>query len=154
MGMFWVNAQSLKAGATLYLYKYNSKTGEYTMVNAKNYKVSKTGNISVSVDKKAVYVLVTKKQATTINKKITDTVKPKKSSASVKKGKTTSFALSTKVNQGNIKSITYTTSKESVATVSKIGKITAKSKGAATIKAKVTLKNGQTKTVKMTVNVK
>lgn len=148
------NAKDIKAGAKLYLYKQNTKTGEYTMVNAKTYEVSKSGSVSVSASKKTTYILVTEKQATTINEEIKDTVKPKKSSASVKKGKTTSFALSTKVNQDNIKSITYTTSKKSVATVSKTGKITAKDKGTATIKAKVILKNGQTKTIKMTVTVK
>lgn len=55
---------------------------------------------------------------------------------------------------GNAKELKYTSSKKSVATVSKSGKITAKGKGTVTIKAKVILKNGSTKTVKMTVKVK
>jgi len=41
-----------------------------------------------------------------------------------------------------------------VATVNKNGKITAKKKGSVTVKAKVTLKNGTTKTVSMKIKVK
>ena len=49
---------------------------------------------------------------------------------------------------------TYTSGKKSVAAVDKNGKITAKKKGTVTIKAKVTLKNGKTKTVSMKIKVK
>ena len=67
-------------------------------------------------------------------------------------GKTT---LKVKVAKGyKIKSKSFKTSKKSVATVNKNGKITAKGKGSVTIKAKVTLKNGSTKTIKMTIKVK
>lgn len=149
-----VDAADLKAGEDLYLYKLNTATGEYTMVNAKTYEVTKSGSVAVSISKKATYELVTATEAAQINKQIKSTIKPKKSSASVKKGKTTKFTLSSKANADNIKSITYTTSKKSVAVVSKTGKITAKGKGTATIKAKVTLKNGETKTIKMTIKVK
>ena len=124
------------------------------MVNAKTYEVSKNGNVAVSMSKKATYALVTEKQAAAINKEIKDTIKPKKSSTSVEKGKTASFTLSTRVNPDNIKSITYTTSKKSVATVNRNGKITAKGTGTVTIKAKVTLKNGQTRIIQMKVTVK
>ena len=64
------------------------------------------------------------------------------------------FTLSDKVNPDNIKSITYTTSKKSVATVGGKGKVSAKKKGTVIIKAKVTLKNGMSKTIKMTIKVK
>jgi hypothetical protein len=148
------DADELTAGNDLYIYKLDTKTGEYVMVNAKTYKVSASGSVSVSMTEKATYELVTAKEAKAIEKKILKTVKVKKSSASVKKGKTTTVALASGVNKNNIKSITYTTSKKSVATVSKTGKITTKSKGTVTVKAKVTLKNGSTKTVKMTVKVK
>ena len=64
------------------------------------------------------------------------------------------FTLSDKVNEDNIKSITYSTTKKSVATVGKKGKVSAKKKGTVVVKAKVTLKNGMTKTIKMTIKVK
>lgn len=149
-----VSAEDLKAGEELYIYKRNTKTGEYTMVNAKTYEVSKNGNVAVSMSKKATYELVTEKQAATINKEIKNTIKPKKSSATVEQGKTTRFALSAKANPDNIKSIVYTTSKKSVATVSKNGKITAKGTGTVIIQAKVTLMNGQIKTIRMKLRVK
>ncbi|MCI5935018.1 MAG: Ig-like domain-containing protein [Lachnospiraceae bacterium] len=149
-----VSAEDLKAGEELYIYKRNTKTGEYTMVNAKTYEVSKNGNVAVSMSKKATYELVTEKQAAAINKEIRNTIKPKKSSATVEQGKTARFALSAKANPDNIKSIVYTTSKKSVATVSKNGKITAKGTGTVIIQAKVTLMNGQIKTIRMKLRVK
>ena len=54
----------------------------------------------------------------------------------------------------NVKKITYTTSKKSVVTVNKNGKVVAKKAGTATITIKVTLNNGKTKTVKMKYKVK
>lgn len=57
-------------------------------------------------------------------------------------------------NKENIKKITYTTSNKSVAKVNKNGTITAKRKGSVTVRAKVTLKNGKTKTVSMKVKVR
>lgn len=149
-----VEAESLQAGEELFIYKLNTKTGEYTMVNAKTYEVNESGNVAVSMSQKATYELVTAESAAAIDKQIKSTIKPKKTSADVKPGKTTNFTLSSKANEDNIKSITYTTSKKSVVTVNKDGKITAKGKGTVTVKAKVTLKNGSTKTIKMTIKVK
>jgi hypothetical protein len=149
-----VNAQDLTAGTKLYIYKLDTKTGAYTMVNSKTYTVSAAGNVSVSLDKKATYELVDAKTAKAIDKAILATVKTAKSSVTVKAGKKTSLTLSSKLNKANVKSITYTTSKKSVATVSKSGKVTAKKAGTATVKAKVTLLNGKTKTVTMKVKVK
>ncbi len=54
----------------------------------------------------------------------------------------------------NVSKITYSTSRKAVATVSRNGKIIAKKAGTATIKAKVTLKNGTKKTVSMKIKVK
>lgn len=149
-----VNANDLKSGNKLYIYVYNSKTGQYTMVDSKTYKVGKDGSLTVSMKSNKNYVLVDAAKAKKINKNILSTIKPKKSSVTLKKGKKTTFALSSKANTENIKKITYTTSNKSVATVSKKGKITAKKAGTVTIKAKVTLKNGSTKTIKMKVKVK
>lgn len=149
-----VDAENLQAGEELYIYKLDTKTGEYVMVNAKAYEVTEAGSVSVSVSKKATYELVSADEAAAINKQIKSNIKPKKSSASVKPGKSTSFTLSSKANEDNIKSVTYTTSNKSVVTVNKDGKISAKGKGTVTVKATVTLKNGETKTIKMKIKVK
>lgn len=149
-----VDAGNLLAGEELYLYKLNTKTGEYIIVNAKTYNVSESGSVAVSIKNKATYALVDTAQSDQIVKEIKSTIKPKKSSVSVKQGKNTTLALSSKVNKSNIKSITYTTSRKSVAVVKKSGKIVSKGKGTAVVKAKVTLKNGMTKTIKMKVRVK
>ncbi|MCM1106505.1 MAG: Ig-like domain-containing protein [Blautia sp.] len=149
-----VDTEDLESGNELYIYKLNTTTGEYTMVNAKTYTVNSNGSVSVSASKKATYELVNADEAAAINKEIKATIKPKKTSVTVKKGKKTNFTLSSKVNKDNIKSITYTTSNKSVATVNKNGKITSKKSGTVTIKAKVTLKNGTTKTIKIKVKVK
>ncbi|MCM1107037.1 MAG: glycosyl hydrolase 53 family protein [Blautia sp.] len=149
-----VESEDLKAGNELYIYKLDTKKNEYVMVNAKTYEVNSKGDVSVSMSKKATYTLVDKETAAKIDKEIKATITPKKSSTTVKKGKNTTFKLSDKANKDNIKSITYTTSDKSVATVDKNGKIVAKKNGTVTVKAKVTLKNGTTKTIKIKVKVK
>ena len=64
------------------------------------------------------------------------------------------FSVYSKLDMDNVEKITYSTSKKSVATVNKNGTVTTKKSGKVTIRAKVLLKNGKTKTVKMTVTVK
>lgn len=147
-------AEDLTAGNKLYIYKLDTKTGKYTMVNAKTYLVSEEGSVDISLKKKATYVLFDSADAKVVEKQILATVKPAKKTASVKTGKKTTFKLSSAFDQENVKSVTYTTAKKSVATISKSGKITAKSAGTVVVKAKVTLKNGKTKTIKMTIKVK
>lgn len=141
-------------GEKLYIYKLDTKTGKYTMVNAKEYKVSQAGTVTVNMTKKATYELVTAQESKAITKEILATVKPAKSSKSLSEDKKTTFKLSTKLDMDNVKSITYTTSKKSIATVSKKGTITAVNAGTATVTAVVTLKNGTKKTIKMTIKVK
>jgi hypothetical protein len=147
------DADELIPGSELSVYQLK-KNGEYVMVNAKTYTVNSNGGVSVSFDSNKTYELVTATEKEAIQKQIKATVKVKKSSATVKKGKTTTIALASGVNKKNIKKITYTTGKKSVATVDKTGKITAKKKGTVTIKAKVTFVDGSTKTIKETVKVK
>ncbi len=134
--------------------KTDPETGEYVLVDAKNYPVAKNGNVSVTVDKKGTYILLNEADAKKYSDAIKKSIKVKESSKSVKAGKKTSIALNGKTNKNNIKKITYTSTDKSVASVDKKGKITAKKKGTVTIKAKVTLKNGVTKTVKMKLKVK
>lgn len=89
-----------------------------------------------------------------MEKAVLKTVAVKKTTVSIKAGKNTKIQLSSKLDLDNVKKITYTSGKKSVAAVDKNGKITAKKKGTVTIKAKVTLKNGKTKTVSMKIKVK
>lgn len=147
------NTKNITPGSSLKLYKTGSNADEYVMVDANTYTVNAAGNVSVSVNKKATYVLVTAEEAKQINTQIKKTITPKASSVTLNKGKTTFFALGSNANTENIKSITYTSNKSAVATVGKNGKITAKKAGTATISAKVKLKNGKTKTIKMKVTV-
>ena len=149
-----VDAKNLTAGNTLKVLAVDKKTGEKKLVNAKSYKVDENGTISVNLPKGCDYLLVNTKEAEKVEKAVLKTVQAKKTSASVKKGKSTKIQLSSKLDMENVKSVTYTTTKKSVVKVAKNGKITAKKKGTAVVKATVTLKNGKKKTVTMKVKVK
>lgn len=148
-----VSAENVKNNKSLKAFVVNRKTGEYELINSKTYK-AEDGNLNVSFGKKGDYVLLTTKEAARIEKEILKTIAPKKAKATVKKGKTTKFKLDSKLNQNNVKKVTYKTSKKSIATVNKNGKIKANRKGTVTIKATVTLKNGKTKTVSMKIVVR
>ena len=148
-----VSAKNVKHNKSLKAFVVNRKTGEYELINSKTYK-AEDGNLNVSFGKKGDYVLLTTKEAARIEKEILKTIAPKKAKATVKKGKTTEFKLDSKLNQNNVKKVTYKTSKKSIATVNKNGKIKANRKETVTIKATVTLKNGKTKTVSMKIVVR
>ena len=148
-----VSAKNVKHNKSLKAFVVNRKTGEYELINSKTYK-AKDGNLNVSFGKKGDYVLLTTKEAARIEKEILKTIAPKKAKATVKKGKTTEFKLDSKLNQNNVKKVTYKTSKKSIAIVNKNGKIKANRKGTVKIKAIVTLKNGKTKTVSMKIAVR
>ena len=148
-----VSAENVKHNKSLKAFVVNRKTGEYELINSKTYK-AEDGNLNVSFGKKGDYVLLTTKEAARIEKEILKTIAPKKTKATVKKGKTTEFKLDSKLNQNNVMKVTYKTSKKSIATVNKNGKIKANRKGTVTIKATVTLKNGKTKTVSMKIVVR
>lgn len=149
-----IDAKNVKPNTSLKVVAVNKKTGALELVNNKTYKTDKDGNVSVSFKQGADYKLLTIKEATKLEKEVLKNVAPKKAKVSVKKGKTTSFAFSSKLNPNNVKKINYKTTKKSVVSINKNGKITAKKKGTATVKATVTLKNGKTKTVKMKITVK
>ena len=148
-----VSAKNVKHNKSLKAFVVNRKTGEYELINSKTYK-AKDGKLNASFGKKGDYVLLTTKEAARIEKEILKTIAPKKTKATVKKGKTTEFKLDSKLNQNNVKKVTYKTSKKSIATVNKNGKIKANRKGTVKIKAIVTLKNGKTKTVSMKIAVR
>ncbi|MCI7104917.1 MAG: glycosyl hydrolase 53 family protein [Lachnobacterium sp.] len=149
-----VDSKNLTANKKLHVVAVDPKTGEYKLVNAKTYKVGKDGTLHVKLADGADYKMLTATELKAVEKAILKTVEVKKSSVTVKNGKKTQIQLSSALDMDNVKSITYKTSKKSVATVSKSGKITTNKKGTVTIKAIVTLKNGKKKTVSMTLKVK
>lgn len=149
-----VSAGDVKARENLKLLKKDAKTGELVLVNKKDYTVSADGSVDLTIKNSGEYVLLNSKDAKAAVKEIKKTVKATKTSTNVKKKKTTKFPWSKKLNMANVDKITYTSSKKSVVTVNKNGKITAKKKGTAKVKAVVTLKDGTKKTVTMKVKVK
>lgn len=149
-----VSAGDVKAGENLKLLKKDAKTGELVLVNKKDYTVSADGSVDLTIKNSGEYVLLNSKDAKAAVKEIKKTVKATKTSTNVKKKRTTKFPWSKKLNMANVDKITYTSSKKSVVTVNKNGKITAKKKGTAKVKAVVTLKDGTKKTVTMKVKVK
>lgn len=148
------DSEDLTAGNKLKVVAVDSKTGEYVLVNSKTYTVTKAGSVKVTLASGKDYELLTTKEAAAVEKAVLATVKVKKTSATVKPGKTTTVQMSSKLNMDNVASITYTSSKKTVATVNKNGKVTAKKAGTVTIKATVTLNNGATKKVTMKIKVK
>lgn len=149
-----VKATDVKAGNNLKLMKKDAKTGKLVFVDKKNYTVSKDGSIDLTMKNGGDYVLLNSTDAKAAANEIKKTVKATKSSTNVKQKKTTQFPWSNKLNMENVEKITYTSSKKSVLTVNKNGKINAKKKGTAKVKAVVTLKDGTVKTVTMQVKVK
>ena len=148
------DAEDLNAGNKLKVMAVDSKTGEYVLVNAKTYTVSEAGNVTLKLPAGQKYQLLDTKEAAVVEKQILATVKAKKTSVTVEKGKKTAIQMSSKLDMDNVAKIIYSTSKKSVATVNKNGTVTAKKAGTVTIQAKVTLNNGKTKIVTMKVKVK
>lgn len=149
-----VNAADVKAGAKLAVMKKDEKTGELVLVNQKAYKVAKDGSVSLTFKGEGTYVVKTQAEVKAEAKQIAKTVKPAKTTVNVATKKTTVFKWNKKLNMENVAKITYKSSKESVVSVNKNGKITGKKKGTGKVTAEVTLKDGTKKTVKMKVKVK
>ena len=148
------DTKDLTAGKKLGVVIVDQKTGAYKLVNAKTYTVGEDGTLKIKLSAGSDYRMLSTSEMKNVEKAILKTVSVDKKSASVKTGKKTKIQLSSKLDLGNVKKITYTSGKKSVAAVDKNGKITAKKKGTVTIKATVTLKNGKTKTVSMKIKVK
>ena len=148
------NAKDLVSGSKMKIMKLDPKTGEYVLCNKKNYAVNAAGDVNLSVKTEGEFILVNEADAKAASDAILKTVTLKSSSKTVTKGKSTTVAMSSGLNMKNVSKITYTVSNKSVATVSKNGKVTTKKAGTVTVKAKVTLKNGKTKTVTMKIKVK
>lgn len=149
-----VNAADVKACAKLAVMKKDEKTGELVLVNQKAYKVAKDGSVSLTFKGEGTYVVKTQAEVKAQAKQIAKTVKPAKTTVNVATKKTTVFKWNKKLNMENVEKITYKSSKKSVVSVNKNGKITGKKKGTGKVTAEVTLKDGTKKTVKMKVKVK
>lgn len=149
-----VNAADVKAGAKLAVMKKDEKTGELVLVNQKAYKVAKDGSVSLTFKGEGIYVVKTQAEVKAEAKQIAKAVKPAKTTVNVATKKTTVFKWNKKLNMENVAKITYKSSKKSVVSVNKNGKITGKKKGTGKVTAEVTLKDGTKKTVKMKVKVK
>ena len=149
-----VNAADVKAGAKLAVMKKDEKTGELVLVNKKLYKVTKDGSVSLTFKARGVYVLKTQAEVKAAAKQIAKTIAPAKSTVNIGVKKTTVFQWSKKLNMENVAKITYKSSKKSVVSVNKNGKITGKKKGTGKVTATVTLKDGTKKIVTIKVTVK
>lgn len=148
-----VNAKDLSTGKKLTLVKYNKKTGKYTLYNKKTYKATDAG-VSLTIKDSGSYQLISEADAAKLVKEILATVKPAKKSKTVKKGNAASFAWSKELDIANVSKITYSSTDNSIAKISKNGKITAKKAGKVILKATVTLKNGKKKVVSMKLSVR
>ncbi len=142
-------AEDLAAGKKLTLVKIED--GKKVLVS-KAVTVNKSGNVSVKAEEGEYQLLNEETKA--LQKEILKTVTPKKSNVSVAKGKKTTVKLSSKLDMDNVAKITYRSSDKTKVKVDKNGKVTAKKKGNVTVKVKVTLNDGTTKTVKVKVKVK
>ena len=149
-----VNAADVKAGAKLAVMKKDEKTGELVLVNQKAYKVAKDGSVSLTFKGEGTYVVKTQAEVKAQAKQIAKTVKPAKTTVNVATKKTTVFKWNKKLNMENVAKITYKSSKKSVVSVNKNGKITGKKKGTGKVTATVTLKDGTKKIVTIKVTVK
>lgn len=148
-----VNAKDLQAGKKLTLVKVDKKTGEKVLISSRTYKVSKDGTVTADTKDAGDYVLLNEKDAKVLSSKILKSVALKDTKKTVANGKKAKVTFDKNLNMENVKKITYTSSKKPVVTVNKNGTIVAKKAGKAVVKVKVTLKNGKTKTVKMTIKV-
>lgn len=147
------NASDLTAGRKLNIVQKKAN-GTYILVNAKTYTVTKNGDVFASINGKKTYEFISRSKMKELSSGILKTIKVKKASKTVKKSKTVKMGLKNTLKMANVKSIQYTVSKKAVAKVNQKGIVTGKKAGTAIVKAKVTLKNGRTKTVRMKITVK
>ena len=149
----------LKKGTKLEMMRYvtgtASKNKTTTITTAKIGSVGDGGTVTLSgMTPKYAYKLLKKDAFTSRRDAIYKSARLTKTSATIKKGKSTTIALAKSFEKLNLKKITYITSNKKVVTVSKTGKITGKNKGTATVSMKLTFRNGYTKTLKMKVKVR
>lgn len=152
--------KGMEVGKKVYLYYYNEKatTGSKLKNKARleegskvAYIVDKDGYVTINIKHCSSYVLLPSKASSKIVATLFEQIQTvTKKTIAVKK--TANLGVSLPIEAEDAK-VVYSTSKKSVATVSKTGRVTAKKAGKATITAKVTI-NGVTKSYKTTVTVK
>lgn len=147
-----VDKEALEPGANLTIYKKN-KDGELVMVNDRDYKVSKNGNVKLVIKSSNDFVLLSEEQNKAEEARIKATIAAKNSKKTIKKNRTTTMALQNTLDMANVQKIDYKSSKPGVAHINANGKIRGKKSGTVTIKAIITLKNGSKKTVSMKLTV-
>lgn len=158
-----------KAGTKLYLYRINPKTKLLYCLPTTRYQVDKKGFVTVDVITGADYLLLPFQASKSKKVEMTSQIKTVKT-VIMKKGSKKSVVVTlpdTLKKMSSFKEfkpaehkaiygaiVTYKTSKASVATVSKDGKVVAKAKGKAVITTTVKVSNGVMKSYKTEVTVK
>ncbi|MCR5639564.1 MAG: Ig-like domain-containing protein [Lachnospiraceae bacterium] len=150
------NAADLSVDSTVKVFAVNNKTGAVSLVNSKTYTVTAKGNLVMVLPQSSdvTYTVVNTDDAATIAADIEATVVLTKSKKTLSVGDTYKVAFKKAVDKTNFKLVTYGTSKKSVVTVDKNGKITAVKAGTANIKVTVTLKNTAKVVKRIAVTVK
>ncbi len=150
------NAADLSVDSKVKVFAVNNKTGAVSLVNSKTYAVTAKGNLVMVLPQSSdvTYMVVNTDDAATIAADIEATVVLIKSKKTLSVGDTYEVAFKKTVDKTNFKLVTYGTSKKSVATVDKNGKITAVKAGTANIKVTVTLKNAAKVVKRIAVTVK
>ncbi|MCI9078146.1 MAG: hypothetical protein HFH68_04340 [Lachnospiraceae bacterium] len=149
-----VDKDNLIKGKKLYIYAYNNNTGKYTMVNAKTYKISGNGSLTLTMPAGKNYILLDKADSKKAEKKIMKTIKLSAVEKTARTGKKVKIPFNKKMDKASIKKITASSANKNIATVLKSGKIKTKSKGSVVINVKVTMKNEKTKKLNFKIIVK
>lgn len=158
---------AISPNQTVYVYKYNEKTGKFVEVANSKQKVSANGTVSIDAKSGTDYVVSSKKlsgsQVTTIKSQIKASV----DKSSVKAGKSIAINVDLPATLKAVKSfggsstfgkeqaiVLYESSDNKVAAVTAKGTVKAKKAGKATITVTVGTEGGQTKKIKKTITVK
>jgi len=151
---------NVKPGNTIYLYKYNAKTGKLEeMANSKQ-AVAFDGTVSLEGYSGIDYIISAKKLTGTSVVTMKEGVRFKTGKGSIKKGNKLSTILtlpdtiSIKNKFGTEKAtIIYKSSNPKIVSISKKGVVSAKKVGKVTITATVRLESGQKITKKKTITI-
>lgn len=144
------NAKDLIAGEKLCIVKVED--GKMVLVNAKEYTVSASGNVSLTLSEKADYQLLNQFEMNKLTKEIKKNI-GLQCDETVKVGENAKILLNNSTDMENIKKVAYYSTSKKVAGITKDGKISAKKAGTVMIKARVTLMNGSSKVVYQKVKI-
>ena len=150
-----VNTADMLSGKPMRVYDITNatKTAEYIMLNKDFYTGAAGQTLRLNLDKNRAYKLVLATDATEIDKKIVDTVKPAQKSHYIAIGKTYAITLSKDSNASSVKSITYTSSDNYTAVIDAGGVVKGVTEGKVDITGEVTFNNGDTTSIHTTIHV-